>query len=67
MTLAHKFREWLASLLPPGYNRSEEKRTFYGTIIMGKTVCILADNIRRIADQLRILIFLNRKVAICLL
>ena len=34
MTLAHKFREWLASLLPPGYNRSEEKRTFYGTIMV---------------------------------
>ena len=30
----HRFREWLASLLPPGYNRSEEKRTFYGTIVV---------------------------------
>ena len=35
MTLAHKFRDWLASLLPPGYNRSEEKRNFYGTTVMG--------------------------------
>lgn len=34
MTLAHKFRDWLASLLPPGYNRSEEKRKFYGTIVV---------------------------------
>ena len=35
MTPAHKFRDWLASLLPPGYNRSEEKRNFYGTTVMG--------------------------------
>ena len=34
VTPAHRFRDWLASLLPPGYNRSEEKRTFYGTIII---------------------------------
>ena len=34
MTPTHRFRDWLASLLPPGYNRSEEKRTFYGTIII---------------------------------
>ena len=34
MTQAHRFREWLASLLPPGYNRSEEKRKFYGTIVV---------------------------------
>ncbi len=31
---AHRFKRWLASLLPPGYNRSEEKRTFYGTIVI---------------------------------
>lgn len=34
MTPVHRFRDWLASHLPPGYNRSEEKRTFYGTIII---------------------------------
>ena len=34
MTPTHRFRDWLASLLPPGYNRSEEKRNFYGTIII---------------------------------
>ena len=34
VTPAHRFREWLASLLPPGYNRSQEKGTFYGTIII---------------------------------
>lgn len=34
MTPAHRFRKWLASLLPPGYNRSQEKGTFYGTIII---------------------------------
>lgn len=34
VTPAHKFRDWLASLLPPGYNRSEEKRKFYGTIVV---------------------------------
>lgn len=35
VTPAHRFRDWLASLLPPGYNRSEEKRNFYGTTVMG--------------------------------
>ena len=34
VTPTRRFREWLSSLLPPGYNRSEEKRTFYGTIII---------------------------------
>ena len=34
VTPVHRFRDWLASHLPPGYNRSEEKRTFYGTIII---------------------------------
>ncbi len=34
MTPTHRFRDWLASLLPPGYNRSEEKRKFYGTIVV---------------------------------
>ena len=34
MTPAHRFRDWLASLLPPGYNRGEEKRIFFGTIVV---------------------------------
>ena len=36
-------------------------------LVMRKAICVLADNVCCIADQLRILIFLNRKVAICLL
>ena len=34
VTPTRRFREWLSSLLPPGYNRSEEKRKFYGTIVV---------------------------------
>lgn len=32
VTPTHRFREWLSSLLPPGYNRSEEKRMFFAKI-----------------------------------
>ena len=34
VTPTRRFRERLSSLLPPGYNRSEEKRKFYGTIVV---------------------------------
>ena len=32
VTPTRRFREWLSSLLPPGYNRSEEKRMFFAKI-----------------------------------
>ena len=32
VTPTRRLREWLSSLLPPGYNRSEEKRMFFAKI-----------------------------------
>ena len=36
-------------------------------LVMRKAICVLADNVCCIADQLRILIFLDRQIAVCLL